>query len=85
MSTPGTAATLHWIVCAGVTEGGRNTTIAKLTGHLLRRHVDPVVTLEMLTAWNAMRCKPPLSDREVEAIVDSIAGREIKRRGGAHG
>jgi Primase C terminal 1 (PriCT-1) len=42
------------------------------------------VTLEMMTVWNAMRCKPPLSEAEVQDIVNSIAGREIKRRGAAH-
>jgi hypothetical protein len=84
-ATPVPRSSWRALVCSGVTEGARNQTIAKLAGHFLRRYVDPVVALEMLTAWNAMRCKPPLSDREVEAIVDSIAGREIKRRGGAHG
>jgi hypothetical protein len=48
---------------------------------LLRRHVDPLVALEFLTAWNAARCHPPLDTAEVARIVDSIAGRELKRRG----
>jgi hypothetical protein len=74
------ASSWRALVCNGVAEGARNTTIAKLAGHFLRRYVDPVVTLEMLTVWNAMRCKPPLLDVEVQDIVNSIAGREIKRR-----
>jgi hypothetical protein len=68
------------LVCNGVSEGARNQSIAKLAGHFLRRYVDPVVTLEMLTVWNAVRCKPPLPEADVLAIVNSIAGREIKRR-----
>jgi hypothetical protein len=64
---------------------GRNAAIATLAGQLLRRYVNPFLTLEMLTAWNAMHCKPPLSNVEVQDIVNSIAGREIKRRGAAHG
>jgi hypothetical protein len=80
-AAPAPASSWRALVCNGVTEGARNTNIAKLTGHLLRRHVDPVVTLEMLTVWNAMRCKPPLPDADVQTIVNSIAGREIKRRG----
>jgi hypothetical protein len=77
------ASSWRALVCNGVTEGARNESIAKLAGHFLRRYVDPVVTLEMLTTWNTVRCKPPLSDAEVQDIVNSIAGREIKRRGAA--
>jgi hypothetical protein len=84
-SAPAPASSWRALVCGGVTEGARNQNIARLAGHLLRKYVDPVVTLEMMTAWNAMRCKPPLSEAEVQDIVNSIAGREIKRRGAAHG
>jgi hypothetical protein len=73
------------LVCNGVSEGARNQNITRLTGHLLRKYVDPLVTLELMTVWNAQRCQPPLSDAEVRTIVNSIAGREIRRRGGAHG
>lgn len=65
----------------GVDSGQRNNTVARLTGYLLRHRIDPVVALEMLTAWNATRCRPPLDEAEVASIVDSIAARELKRRG----
>jgi Bifunctional DNA primase/polymerase, N-terminal/Primase C terminal 1 (PriCT-1) len=84
-SAPVPASSWRALVVDGVTEGARNQSIAKLAGHFLRRYVDPVVTLEMLTAWNALRCRPPLAEAEVVRIVDSIAGRELKRRGGDHG
>jgi hypothetical protein len=64
----------------GVGAGMRNDSIARLTGHLLRRYVDPRVALELVRAWNAVRCRPPLADAEVEQIVQSIAGLELKRR-----
>jgi hypothetical protein len=80
---PVPASSWRALVRDGVSEGARNQSIAKLAGHFLRRYVDPVVTLEVMTVWNAMRCKPPLSDAEVQTIVNSIAGREIKRRGRA--
>jgi hypothetical protein len=80
-AAPVPASSWRKLVCNGVTEGARNQSIAKLAGHLLRRYVDPLVTLEILTVWNAMRCKPPLSEADVQIIVNSIAGREIKRRG----
>jgi Bifunctional DNA primase/polymerase, N-terminal/Primase C terminal 1 (PriCT-1) len=69
------------IVRDEVTEGRRNDTLARFAGHLLRRWVDPLVTLEFLLTWNAMRCRPPLDESEVFTIVNSIAGRELKRRG----
>jgi Bifunctional DNA primase/polymerase, N-terminal/Primase C terminal 1 (PriCT-1) len=80
-SAPVPASSWRALVCNGVSEGARNQNIARLAGHLLRRYVDPIVALEMLTAWNAMRFRPPLSDAEVQHIVNSISGREIKRRG----
>jgi Bifunctional DNA primase/polymerase, N-terminal/Primase C terminal 1 (PriCT-1) len=64
----------------GVAEGKRNDSIARLTGHLLRHYVDARVTLELVRTWNATRCRPPLADKEVVAIVNSIAGKELKRR-----
>ena len=64
----------------GVAEGKRNDCLARLTGHLLRRRVDPWVALELIRTWNAARCRPPLADEEIQQIVNSIAGRELKRR-----
>jgi hypothetical protein len=69
------------LVHEGVNEGARNDSLARLAGHLLRHHIDPVVALEMLVSWNATRCRPPLDEAEVAAIVDSISARELKRRG----
>jgi len=64
----------------GVDEGRRNDSIARLAGHLLRRRIDPLVTLELVIAFNDARCRPPLSRAEVSVVVDSIAARELKRR-----
>ena len=74
-----------WCELAGnlVVEGERNNSIARLAGLLLRRYVDPRVVLELLQAWNAYRCRPPLDADEVGQVVSSIAGRELKRRGAA--
>jgi hypothetical protein len=64
----------YWreLVAAGVGEGERNTTIASLAGHLLWHGVDPRVTMELLLAWNRVRCRPPLDDEEVADTVASI-------------
>jgi hypothetical protein len=56
----------------GVEEGQRNASLASLSGHLLKRDVDPEVVLELLLAWNRVRCRPPLDDGEVAAVVESI-------------
>ena len=80
--TLGTAPSLEWcLLIEGVDEGARNCSLAKLAGHLLRHRVNAFVTLGLLQAWNATSCKPPLPAAEVEQIVNSIAGKELRRRG----
>ena len=66
-----------------VPAGRRNATLASVAGHLLRRHVDPEVALALVLAFNAARCRPPLAADEVVVILNSIAGAELRRRGGA--
>lgn len=63
-----------------IVEGGRNATLTRLTGHLLRRYVDPRLALDLVAAFNEARCRPPLAPAEVLKIVESIAGRELRRR-----
>jgi hypothetical protein len=83
--TNGAAARIppsEWRALAGdeIPEGKRNVTIAKMSGHLLRRYVDPHLVLELLQSWNATRCVPPLPVEEVTVIVDSICRKELGRR-----
>jgi hypothetical protein len=68
------------IVTGGVSELTRDTTITRLAGHLLRRYVDPYVTLELLQVWNRARCRPPLPDADIAKCVNSIARKELRRR-----
>ncbi|HEY4738904.1 MAG TPA: bifunctional DNA primase/polymerase [Xanthobacteraceae bacterium] len=68
------------LVMAGVAEGQRDNTVTRLCGHLLRHHVDPIVALGLLQAWNATSCTPPLPAEDIERIVNSIAGKELARR-----
>jgi hypothetical protein len=67
----------YWrrLVGDGVPAGERNSTIASLAGHLLRHGVDATVVTELLLCWNRVRCRPPLPDYEVAAVVASINGR----------
>jgi Bifunctional DNA primase/polymerase, N-terminal/Primase C terminal 1 (PriCT-1) len=73
------------LVRNGVSEGQRDCTITRLAGHLLRRRIDPFVTLALLQTWNATRCTPPLPEIDIERIVESIAGKELRRRQGDGG
>ena len=68
------------LIASGVAEGSRDNTVAKVSGHLLRRYIDPHVVLTLLQSWNTTYCTPPLPAEDVERIVNSIAGKEIQRR-----
>jgi hypothetical protein len=69
------------LVRNGAPEGERNQQIATLTGHLIAKGVDPIVTHTLLQAWNLHRCFPPLAEDEVEHTVASITARELRRLG----
>ena len=64
----------YWraLVRDGVEAGQRNSTIASFAGHLLWHGVDPDVIVELMLAWNRVRCRPPLDDQEVIETVLSI-------------
>jgi hypothetical protein len=66
----------------GVAEGARDCSATRLTGYLLRRRIDAVVVLELLQSWNVTHCTPPLPAADVDRIVNSIAGKELRRRQG---
>jgi hypothetical protein len=78
----GRAPSTDWIalLANGVDEGQRDNSLAKIAGHLLRRYVNPYVTIELLLAWNAARCRPPLPDDDIIRVVNSICGKELRRR-----
>jgi len=80
-AAPAPASEWRTLIAAGVDEGQRDNAATRLCGHLLRRRVDPIVTLEILQLWNEARCRPPLPASDIERIVNSIAGKELKRRG----
>jgi Bifunctional DNA primase/polymerase, N-terminal/Primase C terminal 1 (PriCT-1) len=69
------------IALAGIDEGQRNQTIAKLAGLLLRRLPDPILAAELVACFNIVKCRPPLDAAELKRTLDSIAVREMRRRG----
>jgi hypothetical protein len=56
--------------------------IARLYGYLVRHYIDPIVALDIVRMFNALRCRPPLDDENLLRIVDAIANREADRRQG---
>jgi Bifunctional DNA primase/polymerase, N-terminal/Primase C terminal 1 (PriCT-1) len=72
------SATWVTMIRGGCADGERNTGLTRLVGHLLARGVHPRVVLELAHAVNA-RNRPPLAEREVEQVVKSIWGREVRK------
>jgi hypothetical protein len=78
----GAAPAAEWReLIKGVGEGARDCSVARIAGYLLRLQVDPLVTLQLLQSWNATCCAPPLPEKDIARIVNSIAGKELRRRG----
>jgi len=72
------------IVRDGLPEGQRNHGLARLVGHLLAKDVHAQLVAELAQLVNG-RARPPLPAGEVDRIVESIAGRELRKRTGARG
>lgn len=63
-----------------VPAGDRNDSMTRLAGKLLSGgHWSPRAAYGLLAAFNALRCKPPLSPKELETIVRSIAQKEARK------
>jgi hypothetical protein len=77
---PGAAAA-KWrsIAHRDIIDGERNETLARITGHVLRRHVDPDIAVALIHAFNKTQCTPPLDTAEVDQILRSIAAKEARR------
>jgi hypothetical protein len=75
--------TAEWIkvLTEGVTEGARNTEVARLAGKLLRELNEPMIAAQLVACFNRACCYPPLPDDELARTLDSITEREMKRKG----
>ena len=75
-----------WIQTAEpIAEGQRDMTLTRISGHLLRRGVDPRLAWTLVHALNEARCRPPLPAAQIDKIVGSIADRELRQRKAADG
>ncbi|MGW7810140.1 primase alpha helix C-terminal domain-containing protein [Staphylococcus xylosus] len=64
-------------IAFGVGEGERNSTLASLTGYLLRRYVDANLVYGLVSAW-AMTCSPPIEQSEVNKTFKSILKKDSR-------
>ena len=55
-----------------IPEGERNETLASLAGSMRRRGATTTEILAALGVANTSRCQPPLEERELEQIAESI-------------
>jgi len=76
-----TSADWHEVVSGTVARGRRNQTLAEVAGLLFRR-LPAGIAAELAFCWAQVRMSPPLSGREIQRTLDSIASRELRRRGG---
>lgn len=70
------------MLAAGIASGQRNQALTSLIGHLLAHDIDVHLAAHLLHLVNKSACRPPLDAIEVEKIVASIAGRELRKRKG---
>jgi len=76
--------TSDWLktIAEPVPEGRRNQTLAEVSGYLFR-NLPANLAEELSYCWAQMKMSPPLPDGEIQRILNSIAGREFRRRGGS--
>lgn len=70
----------EWVQLFTDLRHGRNPALTRITGLLLRRYVPVDVTAMLVHAVNQTYCHPPKPRAEVDYIIDSVAGRELRRR-----
>jgi hypothetical protein len=72
------------VIIDGADDGDRNRSATRVAGLLFGSLKNPLAAREFLRSWNETHCRPPIDDRELSIIINSVAGREadkqIKRR-----
>lgn len=60
-------------------EGGRNNALTRYAGRLLAKGIPEDETLVLVASLNTAKCKPPLAQHEVNALVANLAVREARK------
>ena len=63
---------------AQIAAGDRNDTLMRFAASMQARGEDDVFILAALEAANKLRCKPPMGERELQKIVESVTSRYDK-------
>ena|GEM_PF-5520462 len=64
----------------GAPEGTRDASLTSVCGHLLARRVEPHLAEALVYAYGRALCDPPVDDKQIEKVWQSIATRELRRR-----
>lgn len=62
----------HFMMSASVEAGARNATLFKLASSLQAKGLSNSTIMKAVQEENNLKCNPPLDDREVEQIVNSV-------------
>jgi hypothetical protein len=81
---PGSQPRVDWSAIPDLVGSLRNSTATSIVGHLLRRDVDVGLAQTLMQGWNKGCCAPPLPPNVIDTIINSIARKELQRRG-CHG
>lgn len=63
-----------------IAHGERDRELTRRAGRLLQAGMSPAECLSVISVINTTHCKPPLEDKQVRKIVQSIGGREAAKR-----
>lgn len=69
------------VVLSGVAEGGRNQALTEYVGRLFAKGLRELEVLELARGVNATKFAPPLDNREVEVVVNSVAAAHLRNHG----
>ena len=64
----------------GAPDGTRDVSLTSVCGHLLAKRVEPHLAEALVYAYGRALCDPPLDDKQIEKVWQSIATRELRRR-----
>jgi hypothetical protein len=74
------------LASAGPVDRERVTAVTVIARHLLRqRYLNPRLAKSLVVAWSDVHCAPPLPHEQIDAIVNSVAARQVEKETARHG
>lgn len=75
------STTKYLEITSGVNKGARNNSLASLVGYLLKKGLDPQITMNLVLGWNKLN-NPPMPNNEVKRTFESILRRHLANKEG---